>query len=209
MTKQEQQIQSELAACREAWAEFFKQNKLKPTSTHFKNDSPIQAWCLHHEQLAEELTEPIENRISYILSDKPKSEWACRFLNLRPMSLDSIKVYNPARAEYNKVYNAARAEYDKVRNAAWAECDKVCDAARAEYNKVRNAAWAEYDKVCDAARAEYNKVRNAAWAECYDKVRDAARAEYDKVCCAARAEYDKVCCAAHLVDVPNHRSEER
>jgi len=33
-------------------------------------------WHIHHEQLVESLSEPIENRISYIKSNKPKSEIA-------------------------------------------------------------------------------------------------------------------------------------
>src|ERR1019366_2642320 len=126
ITLQRTEIDCELAACRAAWAQFFINNDLEPDSIMFKDNTPILAWCLHHEELAERLEEPIENRISYILSDKLKEEQACRFLNLRPMSSTAIKVHD----------------------AAWAEYDKVCDAALAEYDKVRYAARAEYDKVC-------------------------------------------------------------
>ena len=158
MTKQEQtkQIEVELAACRAAWAQFFADNKLKSTDIRFTDNTPIFAWCLHHNRLIESLKEPVENRIAYILHDKSKNEQVCRFLNLRPISLTS------AWAEYNKVCDAAQAEFNKVRDPAWAEYCKVRDSAQAEYSKVRDPARAEYNKVCDAARAEYNKVCDAA-----------------------------------------------
>jgi hypothetical protein len=141
MTKQEQtkQIEVELAACRAAWAQFFADNKLKSTDIRFTDNTPIQAWCLHHTQLIERLEEPVENRIAYILRSKPLGEQACRFLNLRPISLTSIKVCDSAQAEYSKVRDPAWAEYCKVRDPAWAEYDKVCDAAHLV--DVPNHTW--------------------------------------------------------------------
>ena len=139
MTKQEQQIQSELAACRAAWAQFFTDNGLQPTAIRFTDDTPIWAWCLHHRQLIESLEEPVENRIAYILSSKSLGEQSCRFLNLRPMSLTSIKVRNAAQAEYGKVCDPAQAEYDKVCDPAWAEYGKVRDAAHSV--DVPNHTW--------------------------------------------------------------------
>lgn len=43
------------------------------------------AWHVHHEKLWEVLTEPIENRIAYIKSDKPNSEQATRLRLLKPI----------------------------------------------------------------------------------------------------------------------------
>ena len=137
-------IAEELANCRAAFAAY-------PNVTW--------AWCCHHEVLCEKLTEPAENRIAYIISNKPKSEHAIRFRNFRPVKDE--KSIEAALAEYEKICDAALAEYEKIR-----------DAALAEYEKVRGAARAEYDKVCGPALAEYEKVRCAAWAE-YEKIRDA------------------------------------
>ena len=128
-----------LVACCAAWAQFFTNNGLEPDAIVFKDGTPIWAWCLHHEELAERLEEPIENRISYILDCKTKNEQACRFLNLRPMSSAAIKVRYAAQAEYNKVCNAARTEYDKVRDSARAEYNKVCDSAHLV--DVSNHTW--------------------------------------------------------------------
>ena len=107
ITVQQQEIDVQLAACRAAWARFFTDNNLQPTAIRFTDDTPIWAWCLHHSQLVELLEEPVENRIAYILLSKSFSEQACRFLNLRPMSLTSIKVCDAAWAEYYKVRSAA------------------------------------------------------------------------------------------------------
>ena len=105
---QEQKIQQELAACRAAWA-------AQPDAKF--------GWCIHHEIELELLTETIENRISYILSDKPKHEQALRFLNMRPLSVVPAEL-DKAGAELDK----ARAEWSK----AGAELDKAC----AEWNKA-------------------------------------------------------------------------
>ena len=43
------------------------------------------AWHVHHETLAERLTEPIKNRIAYIKSDKPAHEIDTRLRLLKPM----------------------------------------------------------------------------------------------------------------------------
>ncbi len=161
-------IVREAVACRAAWAAM-------PDATAGVH--------IHHELVAEKLTEPIEARIAYILSDKPKEEKALR-----------LRLMRPVRA-------AAWAEYDKVTAAAWPEYDKVTAPARAEFDKVRAAAWAEYDKVRAPAQAEYYKVTAAALAE-YDKVSVAAWAEFDKVRAAAWAEFDKVRAAAHQAICP-------
>ena len=62
-------IKEELAACREAC----KGVKI--------GDLMI---LLHHNILCEPLTEPIENRIQFILDNKPKNQQAIRFWALRP-----------------------------------------------------------------------------------------------------------------------------
>ena len=100
-------IKEELAACRAAIAEY-------PDAKWF--------WCLHHEQLCEEATEPIENRIRYILKEKPEHEQATRFRNLRPVK-DAASLIK-AWAEYERVKAPALAEYERVTAQAWAEVAK-------------------------------------------------------------------------------------
>ena len=133
-------ITREAADCRAAWA-------AAPEATAGAH--------IHHEQPFEALTEPIENRIAYILSDKPKKEQALRLRLMRPVTA-------PAWAEYWKVRAAAWAEYEKVEDeyqrakaAAWAEH---------QYEKATVAAWAEYEKATAPARAEYQKATAAAHA---------------------------------------------
>src|ERR1017187_6276709 len=109
---QEQEIQQELAACRAAWA-------AQPDAKF--------GWCIHHKIELELLTETIENRINYILTDKPKREQALRFLNMRPFSV--------VRAELDKT----RAELDKA-SAEWCKADDELDKARAEWCKA-GAEW--------------------------------------------------------------------
>jgi len=105
------------------------------------------AWLVHHEILAETLTEPIENRISYILENKTDNV-ALRLRLLRPLVEDEAMLSD---AELNKVRNEyikARTDYYKA-SAKWYK-------VRAEYDTVRD----EYDKASaadDKACVELNK----------------------------------------------------
>lgn len=101
MTLTPPSIEEEARDCRAAWAAMPKAK----AGVH-----------IHHEVAAEKLTEPIENRIAYILSAKPKWEQALRLRLMRPLRA-------PAWAEYEKVLAAALsmrrsglrpAEYEKV-----------------------------------------------------------------------------------------------
>ena len=76
----------------------------------------------HHEELAEKLSEPANNRINYILKEKPKKEQALRLRLFRP------------------IQGQAWAEYEKVTGPAWAEYEKVTGPALAEYEKVKGQA---------------------------------------------------------------------
>ena len=55
--------------CREAWE---------------RNPSDY-GWCIHHEIEMERLTEPIGNRISFIINNKVPEEIIARLDNLRPV----------------------------------------------------------------------------------------------------------------------------
>ena len=120
-------IEAEAAACRKVW-----------------KDMPIgtMAWHCHHEVLSEALTEPAENRIAYILSDKPEQEQALRLRLFRP-----APTLVTAWAEYERVKVTALAEYERVKVTAWAEYERVKVTAWAEYKRVKAPAWAEYKRV--------------------------------------------------------------
>jgi hypothetical protein len=174
--------QEEAALCRAAW-------KAHPSKW---------GWHIHHEVLAEERVNAIEDRISYILSGKGVSEQALRLRLLRPVLNDaamaeSRKAYDAALAEPQKAYYAALAESQKAYDAALAESQKAYYAALAESHalaesqKAYYAAMAESQKAYDAAMAESQKAYYAALAES-QKAYDAALAEPQKAYDAALAE---------------------
>ena len=47
--------------------------------------APTFYWHVHHQNLCEMLTEPVENRIAYIKANKPKSEIETRLRLLKPV----------------------------------------------------------------------------------------------------------------------------
>jgi cellulose biosynthesis protein BcsQ len=107
------------------------------------------AWLVHHEILAEPLTEPIENRIKWILENKT-DDVALRLRLLRPLVEDEAMRSDDELNKVREGYIKARAEYYK----ATVEYYK----ARDEYNKDSTKyykASAEYSK----AGVEYYKDR--------------------------------------------------
>ena len=92
-------IEEEAADCRAAWA---------------ANPEVKVAHCLHHGIHLEPLTDPIENRIAYILTEKPEEEQALRLRCLRPWT---------GRL-------SAWAEWDKA-GAEWAKARAVAEWAKA------------------------------------------------------------------------------
>ena len=130
-------------------------------------------WHIHHEVLLEFATEPIENRIEYIKSYKPKDEVETRLRLLKPVRgafpqevIDARKVWDDAwkvRDDAWKVWDDAW----KVRDDAW----KVRDDA----GKVREDArtvWEDAWKVWGDAR----KVWDDAWKVREDALVDNAEA---------------------------------
>jgi cell division septum initiation protein DivIVA len=168
-------IAREAADCRAAWAAV---------------PDAVAGVHIHHEMVAEELSEPIEARIAYILAKKPRKEQALRLRLMRPVAA-------PALAEYERVTAPALAEYERVVAPAWAEYERVKAPAWAEYERVKAPAWAEYQRVVAPALAEYQRVVAPAWAE-YQRVEAPALAEYQRVEAAAGGEYERVTAAAHL-----------
>jgi tetratricopeptide (TPR) repeat protein len=110
----------------------------------------ILIWHIHHDQLIELLTEPLQNRIDYIKANKPEAEIPIRLKWLTPVQHPEKvpEEFVKAREAYDKAWEA----YDKAREAyvkAWEAYDK---------------AWEAYDK----ARGAYVKAREA-----YDKAQEA------------------------------------
>ena len=66
----------------------------------------------HHRTPCEVLAEPPENRIAYILADKPKGEQVTRLRAFRPASpriVDANRVRDAARADAYRVFQAVHA----------------------------------------------------------------------------------------------------
>jgi hypothetical protein len=78
----------------------------------FKNFKGKYVVHCHHQSEFEKLTESAENRIAYILSDKPKDEQALRLRLFRPIT-------DPALAEYNKILLQAHKKICKAKNCPW------------------------------------------------------------------------------------------
>lgn len=101
-------------------------------------------WHLHHEKLAEQITEPIENRISYIKSSKGW-EVATRLHFMRPVKNPPVgTVANPKEA----VYAAVKRAYDN-----YTVSDEVLAAAKQIYVNAQpvskaptQADWEELHK---------------------------------------------------------------
>jgi len=140
-------IAEEAVACRKAFKNF-----------------PVGGYVLHchHEQIGETLTESAENRIAYILSQKPEHEQALRLRLFRPVSEKKLKAY----AERQKAY----AEWQKA-YAEWQKADAERQKAYAEWQK----AYAEWQK----AYAERQKA-DAEWQKAYAE-RQKAYAELGKL----------------------------
>jgi hypothetical protein len=110
--------------CYAAWA-------AQPGATH--------GWCVHHEQEWEELTEPIANRIKYIISSKSGNEQVCRLDNLRPISAASLVAIAPARKTYDEAIAPAEKTYDEaIAPARKTYYEAIAPAHRAD---VPNHTW--------------------------------------------------------------------
>ena len=137
-------IQEELAACRKAWSD-------NPTATW--------AWCCHHETHIEPLTEPAENRIAYILSNKPENERAIRLRNFRP-----VRVKLPdALVEAGEAYDKAWRAYDKAREAR-----NKAREARNKALEARDKARESYVKALATYESELKALHDSDWENTWD-----------------------------------------
>ena len=109
-------ITEEAADCRAAWA-----------------DAPKAkiAHCCHHEVHVEPLTEPAENRIEYILREKPKREQALRLRLFRPWTVRLPKAMQKADADWQKA--------DADRQRAYADWQKAYADRQKAYADMQKA----------------------------------------------------------------------
>ena len=163
--------------CRAAWA-------AQPEAT--------QGWCIHHRQEWEALSEPIVNRIAYILSEKPKREQVTRLDNMRPMSAASAVIVAPARKAYDEAKAAAWKAYTKAKATAWKAYREAFATAWKAYNEAKAAAWKAYNEAFATAEKAYTKAMAAAVNA------------HDEAIAPAWKAFDEAKAAAHRADVPTH-----
>ena len=154
--------------CREAWD---------------RNPSDY-GWCIHHEIEMEGLTEPIGNRISFIVNNKATEEIISRLDNLRPVmsgrAISAAKAYREAIAPAWKAYREATALARKAYQEGTASAEKAYWEAKA-YNKAIAPAW----KACQEAIA-------LAWKA------------YNEATVLAEKAFQETTALAHAEDVPGH-----
>jgi len=109
----------------------------------YEPDGPqVFVWHVHHDTLMEPLTEPIAERVKFILETKPSCEIETRLRWLAPV----IGPLPGKWAEAQVAWAKALAEVDK----AAAELDKALielDKARAEWHKARAECHAELEAL--------------------------------------------------------------
>ena len=144
-------------------------------------DYPVGTWfwAIHHDVVAEQLTEPLANRIECILTEKSADERKIRLAALRP-------VKNPeAVAPAQMAYSEAVAPAEKA-------CDEAIASAEKAYYEATAAARKAYDKATAAAR------------KAYDKAIAPAQKAYDKATAAARKAYEEAIAAQWTAEYPDH-----
>ena len=122
---------------------------------------PEYYWHVHHNVLCEALTEPIQNRISYIRSSKPKGEVETRLRCMTP-------VLHPERlpVEWREA-GAKWEEADAKRSEAYAKRSE----ADAKWSEA-DAKWSEADAKRREAGAKLSEA-DAKWEEADAKWREA------------------------------------
>jgi hypothetical protein len=174
-------IEEEVKVTRAAWEMFLVNNGLAYDSIKFKDGTPIYGWNIHHSVEIEPLSEPIENRIQFILNHKKESEQVIRLKNMRPVSLESLKV----------VISAEKL-LDESIACAWNLYDESIASAR----KLYDESIASAEKLLDESIA-------CAWNLYYESTTP-ARKLYQESTASARKLYYESTAPAHLADVPNH-----
>ena len=181
--------------CREAW----------------KQNPSDYGWCIHHEIEMEKLTEPIENRISFILKYKATEELITRLDNLRPVispvAIKAKKAYEEAIALAWKAYEEAIAPAWKAYEEAIAPAKKTYDEAIAPaektYYKAAASARKAYEEAIALAWKAYEEAIAPAW-KAYEEAIALAWKSYKKAIAPALKAYDEAIAPAHVQEVPGH-----
>jgi hypothetical protein len=141
------------------------------------NPNVKSAWCVHHEQLWEVLTESYENRISYILTNKPESEHLIRFQNFRPCTQhDAVTVLDVDYAVKRKLLYA-----DYTAKCAPLDADYAakCASLDADYTAKYAPIYADYEAKCAPLDDDYTAK-----------------------CAPIYADYEAKCAPIYRADVP-------
>ena len=101
---------------------------------------------IHHERWLEILTEPVENRIAFILSNKAIPEQVERLRRLRPFE------WKRADAEWERAY----AEWERA-YAEWERANAEWKRAYAEWERA-NAKWKRAYAEWKRAYAEWERA---------------------------------------------------
>jgi len=79
-----------------------------------KHTPPRAYFHVHHEQMWEWATEPMENRIEYIKKEKPTSEIDTRLRLLKEIPYERIKSLVDTKGQYDAVQRTAWEQYEAV-----------------------------------------------------------------------------------------------
>ena len=170
-------IESAKKHCYAAWA-------AQPNATH--------GWCIQHEIEFEPLTEPIANRIEFILSSKSRGEQVCRLDNMRPVSPASLAVVLPAWKAHEEATATARKAYEEAKATAWKA-----------YEEAKAPAWKAYEEATAPAWKAYVEAKATAW-KAYEEATATALKAYEEATATAWKAYEEATATAHRQDVPNH-----
>jgi|SRR3990167_1661395 len=142
-------------------------------------------WHVHHDILVERLIAPVQERIDFIMKNKPKDEIEARLRLLKPVNDQNTltvagKARDEARAAARKAYDedearaAARKAYDEDEAAAraykaMAPARKARDEAWKAYYEAEVMVLEAYDEAETVARKVYDEaVSRLHKKECYD-----------------------------------------
>ena len=128
-------------------------------------------WHVHHNELCEPLTEPLENRIAHIRKNKPQGEIKTRLRLMRlvtdPLPLQLLEAHEACREAYNSRQEAYTA-YWKVCNS-YPGGGKACMAAEVAY-EVASIAYSKsqtkYRKLYRAFLPELETLHELSCLDC-------------------------------------------
>jgi hypothetical protein len=156
-------VEREAAACREA----FKDSQVGDT-----------VWFCHHGIPIEYLTEPAENRIQFILANKPLEQQAARLHWFRPCNVKlpaELAAASEKWAAADKEWAAAHKEWAAAYKELAAASEKW--AAASEKWDAASKKWAAASEKWAAAREKWDAA-SKKWAAACEKW-DAADKEWD------------------------------